>query len=417
MRSLSVRILVFVLSVAAGFGLIPGVTSICSGQYYVVPTYYSSAYYYPTSYYATSYYYPSAYSYSSAYYYPTSYSYYYPSAYYYPSSYYYPTSYYYPSAYYYPSSYYYYPTSYYYPTAYYPSSYYYPTYYSSSYYYPTYYSTGYYYPTGYYYLGQNDRPGRLKDAVSSGTALAAANGNALQRDGARGLVERPLVASYGAVNEPPVYDSPSHAAANAALPASKNTLVKRAGYVQTAGSSRSAGVLPPVVDKVPPAPGSAAPKSSPKKVESTPADASNRGGATPAKNGAAGSTPREESSEPGLEPAPPIDNPPVRRDSLRPRYQPKWVRNVLVGRVESDAGEAREGVLVSVSKRNEPGPAHTGTSNAYGGFAIRLEEGDWTVRVTMPSGRAYPVRQISVKDGRVIDNTESRDIPSLIISY
>jgi hypothetical protein len=74
-------------------------------------------------------------------------------------------------------------------------------------------------------------------------------------------------------------------------------------------------------------------------------------------------------------------------------------------------------VRVSVASRNELGLAHSGMSNAFGGFAIRLEDGDWTVRVTMPSGRVYPVRQISVRNGRVIDDQEAREIPNLIISY
>jgi hypothetical protein len=93
------------------------------------------------------------------------------------------------------------------------------------------------------------------------------------------------------------------------------------------------------------------------------------------------------------------------------------MRNVLLGRIESDAGEAREGVRVTVSSRTEPGLARAGESNAFGRFAIRLADGDWTVRVTMPSGRAYDVRQISVQNGRVVDQEEGRDIPNLVISY
>lgn len=92
-------------------------------------------------------------------------------------------------------------------------------------------------------------------------------------------------------------------------------------------------------------------------------------------------------------------------------------RNVLLGRVESEAGEAREGVRVTVSSRTEPGLARIGESNAFGKFAIRVGDGEWTVRVTMPSGRAYAVRQISVQDGRIVDAKEGRDIPNLIISY
>ncbi len=35
----------------------------------------------------------------------------------------------------------------------------------------------------------------------------------------------------------------------------------------------------------------------------------------------------------------------------------------------------------------------------------------------MPSGRVYAVREVSVKDGKVIDSREGREIPSLIISF
>ncbi|MGO9466894.1 MAG: carboxypeptidase-like regulatory domain-containing protein [Isosphaeraceae bacterium] len=93
------------------------------------------------------------------------------------------------------------------------------------------------------------------------------------------------------------------------------------------------------------------------------------------------------------------------------------MRNVLRGQVESDAGESREGVRVTVASRTDLGLSRSGLSNAVGRFAIRLEDGDWNVRVTMPSGRVYTVRQISVRNGRVIDDEEQREIPNLIISY
>ncbi len=35
----------------------------------------------------------------------------------------------------------------------------------------------------------------------------------------------------------------------------------------------------------------------------------------------------------------------------------------------------------------------------------------------MPSGRMYSVRQVTVQNGRIIDEEEGRDIPNLIISY
>ena len=71
-------------------------------------------------------------------------------------------------------------------------------------------------------------------------------------------------------------------------------------------------------------------------------------------------------------------------------------RNVLFGKVESSvAGEPEEEVRIIVSSRTNRGIRHEGMSDAYGRFAIKLSEGDWTVNVTMPSGRIYAVSQIT----------------------
>jgi hypothetical protein len=90
---------------------------------------------------------------------------------------------------------------------------------------------------------------------------------------------------------------------------------------------------------------------------------------------------------------------------------------VLAGRVENDGGDPREGVKVILSNRSQPGVDRAGVSDAFGEFAIRLEDGDWSVRVVMPSGRVYPLRQVTARNGHVVDDREGRDIPSLIISY
>jgi len=74
-------------------------------------------------------------------------------------------------------------------------------------------------------------------------------------------------------------------------------------------------------------------------------------------------------------------------------------------------------VRVAVVSRTERSLARYGMSDAFGTFAIKLEDGDWSVQVTMPSGRVFSVRQISVTSGRVIDDQEQREIPSLIVSY
>ncbi|WP_165073421.1 carboxypeptidase regulatory-like domain-containing protein [Paludisphaera rhizosphaerae] len=111
----------------------------------------------------------------------------------------------------------------------------------------------------------------------------------------------------------------------------------------------------------------------------------------------------------------------TRREAMRPVYDPARSvdparRNVLFGRVRSrDTGEVEEGVRIVVSSRTgvfEDRPAHT---DAFGRFAVRVPDGDWTVRVTMPSGRIYAVSEITVDKGLIVD-AEGRDVPSLTIT-
>jgi hypothetical protein len=72
---------------------------------------------------------------------------------------------------------------------------------------------------------------------------------------------------------------------------------------------------------------------------------------------------------------------------------------------------------VSVVNRNNSSIRHNGVSDAFGGFAIQVPDGQWRVRVTMPSGNLQTVRDITVSNGRVIDNYEAREVYNLIISY
>jgi hypothetical protein len=126
-----------------------------------------------------------------------------------------------------------------------------------------------------------------------------------------------------------------------------------------------------------------------------------------------------------VEPAPaPIDNAPDgRRESLRPVYSTPiraarlQMRNVLLGRVESDAGEPLGEVPVSVTNRDNGAIRKDGMTNAFGNFAIRLTDGEWTVNVRMPNGRIYPVRSITVSNGKIVDNQEGREVRNLIIYY
>jgi hypothetical protein len=93
------------------------------------------------------------------------------------------------------------------------------------------------------------------------------------------------------------------------------------------------------------------------------------------------------------------------------------MRNVLLGRVESDAGEPLGEVAVSVTNRENSAIRKDGMTNAFGNFAIRLTDGEWTVNVRVPSGRVYPVRSITVSNGKILDNQEGREVRNLIISY
>jgi Carboxypeptidase regulatory-like domain len=124
----------------------------------------------------------------------------------------------------------------------------------------------------------------------------------------------------------------------------------------------------------------------------------------------------------GVDPGPPPLGPSgdVRRESMRPsnygaRAVPTEFRNVLLGTVVSRSfGDPEEGVRISVVSP-ETGNGRVITTDALGRFAVRLAEGEWTVNVTMPSGRVYAVSEIRVADGRITDNL-GRRVPSLEIT-
>ncbi len=97
--------------------------------------------------------------------------------------------------------------------------------------------------------------------------------------------------------------------------------------------------------------------------------------------------------------------------SIRPEF-----RNVLFGRVQArDTSEPEEGVRVSVSNRQNTSERREALTDAFGRFAMRVPDGDWTVSVTMPSGRVYSVSQIIVSNGQISDEI-GHDVPSLVIT-
>jgi hypothetical protein len=93
-------------------------------------------------------------------------------------------------------------------------------------------------------------------------------------------------------------------------------------------------------------------------------------------------------------------------------------RNVLRGRVVSaDSRRIEEGVEVVVSDRLGRFVDRRTQTDADGLFAVSLPEGDWTIKVTMPSGRTLAVSEgdITATAGRVLDKY-GRDLTNLVIS-
>jgi hypothetical protein len=111
----------------------------------------------------------------------------------------------------------------------------------------------------------------------------------------------------------------------------------------------------------------------------------------------------------------------IRHETLRPNYSQRARRlqrkNILFGTIESDTGAPREEVPVSVVSRTNSQIHHDGISDAFGTFAISVPDGEWTIKVTQPSGRVSSVRSITVRNGKVMDNLEAREIFNLIISF
>jgi hypothetical protein len=83
--------------------------------------------------------------------------------------------------------------------------------------------------------------------------------------------------------------------------------------------------------------------------------------------------------------------------------------------VSGDTGRPEEGVQVVISNRAGSYVDRVALTDALGRYAFSLPDGDWTVKVAMPSGRVYAVSQLTVSGGQIHDNL-GRDIPSLTIN-
>jgi hypothetical protein len=132
--------------------------------------------------------------------------------------------------------------------------------------------------------------------------------------------------------------------------------------------------------------------------------------------------------EPPIVPAPPADAGPsqlpldlpvpgetIMRKAQRPVLGTPGI-NVLNGVVKSgDTGERVEGASVRLTSRLGQFPDRTVETDAYGRFAVRLQDGEWDVQVPMPSGRVYVVSRLTVTNGKIVDD-QGRNIPSLVIT-
>jgi hypothetical protein len=94
------------------------------------------------------------------------------------------------------------------------------------------------------------------------------------------------------------------------------------------------------------------------------------------------------------------------------------VRNILRGKVVSfDSGRPEEGVTVIVSSRTRNYTDRPAMTDADGEFKVSLPDGDWTVKVKMPSGSVYPVGRdyLTASSGKIID-ASGRSVKEFLIT-
>lgn len=114
---------------------------------------------------------------------------------------------------------------------------------------------------------------------------------------------------------------------------------------------------------------------------------------------------------------------PRKRKAFKPVTPTPFVRsaqaknlNVLQGRVFSPEYAAPEsGVAIAFASRRKTSTDRVATTDQAGKFSVRLPDGEWSVQVTMPSGRVYTVSELIVSKGQVRDD-QGRDIPTLTIN-
>jgi hypothetical protein len=186
----------------------------------------------------------------------------------------------------------------------------------------------------------------------------------------------------------------------------------------------------------PPAPGPGSPAGSTGAATGPAAGTTKGAGSNPAGTPApADSTSPPLRTEPDLPPAPvpspaapadplglPSTDEAIRRSSNKPVLSTRDLRplaqNILRGRVVSaDTRSPETGVTVILVDRQGRFSDRTTRTDATGRFALALPEGDWTIVLTMPSGRQLPVEEglVTASAGKVSDRW-GRELSNLVIS-
>ena len=117
-------------------------------------------------------------------------------------------------------------------------------------------------------------------------------------------------------------------------------------------------------------------------------------------------------------PVPKVDETLYRR-SRRPAFNgTSETRNIFRGRVIAfDSGRPEEAVTVVLASKTGTFVDRTAMSDADGEFKVSLPEGDWVLKVKMPSGSLLPVGRdyFSAVGGKVIDSG-GRDVNAFTIN-
>ena len=105
------------------------------------------------------------------------------------------------------------------------------------------------------------------------------------------------------------------------------------------------------------------------------------------------------------------------RTTLKPTYSPARpsARNILRGKVVSyDSGRPEEMVSIVLTNRGGGFIDKKTLTDADGEFKISLPDGDWAVKVTMPSASVFTVGAVTASAGKVID-PYGKNIAEMII--